>query len=289
MRTIDFSLSIGFPLDQDALDFMQSEYKDIQSFLKDFLQVPNTGSFILSGLIESPSETFTAGWVCIDGELIHVSAGTGTKIDVSTVNTTVTYEDSVDRTPFTYKSATIDASTGDDISGFTRISKFGQATSSILGLVKLATLSEVQAGTDSEKAITPSTASGIFKGIPASIPVGNLETGWETLAGGNQLYYYKDQLSWVKFITAQVKNSSGSSKVAGSKILTLGAHDLSTHIRVEDEWVFECPVRAVSNNLNAGSPRSVAVTVEQNGDVKILDAVANGYYIDLHSITFPAD
>jgi hypothetical protein len=124
MRTIDFSFTGGFPLDQNSLDLMQQAYKQLFSATMAFMNVPTTGNFILSG-VEVTGTDISAGWVYMDGEVIAFPAMTGTtglttKLKKVVVPTSVEFEDHTTHPAYLETQVSVDI-TGVALSTFNRI------------------------------------------------------------------------------------------------------------------------------------------------------------------------
>lgn len=62
----------GFPLDQQALEFMQASYKDIATGLSTL----TGGNVILSGCVVTGGAV-TTGWIVWNGELLPFMGGRG--------------------------------------------------------------------------------------------------------------------------------------------------------------------------------------------------------------------
>lgn len=76
MKHIDFTQAGGFPLELKTLDNMQKAYYQILKMVVGHFDLPNTGSFIISGC-ELLNGTITSGMLFIDGVLCPFSASTG--------------------------------------------------------------------------------------------------------------------------------------------------------------------------------------------------------------------
>lgn len=76
MKHIDFTQAGGFPLELKTLATMQNAYFQILQMVVGHFDLPNTGSFIISGC-ELLNGTITSGMLFIDGELCPFSASTG--------------------------------------------------------------------------------------------------------------------------------------------------------------------------------------------------------------------
>lgn len=89
-QDIDFSKTGGFPLTQNKMDFIQSSYNEVLAATSHGLGE----HIILQGLVESPPNNFSAGWVAIEGEILPFTAGVGTtNIVITETIDNVTYND----------------------------------------------------------------------------------------------------------------------------------------------------------------------------------------------------
>lgn len=90
MKTFDFSKNGGFPLTQDALDFMQQDY---QEKYKALAAMGGTGPFIISGMVEA-SGNVSNGTLFYQNEIIpFVGGAVGATIVIQTYSTTLQYGD----------------------------------------------------------------------------------------------------------------------------------------------------------------------------------------------------
>jgi len=293
MRNANFTFSGGFPLEQDTLKFMQDEYQDIQKFLKSFLKVPNTGNYILAGLTATGTpDQYNDGWVCMDGDILFVATGTGTKIAMSETITTATYQDTSVNDTYTLRVGVIGAS-GTDITAFITVPKYQEATTLALGLVQLATEAEVSNLTNATKAITPFTLSSGLRGLKnqTGVAIATFETGFERYPSGNAtITFWKNQFKQVRFAGAVVK----CTKVGGASPTDLLFTMPSTPVNyrpyngtyyANSPLLFVCPVNNASTSY---SPlRTVIITIDFNGEVRLKDGVMNqDDYIDLRHVQY---
>ena len=87
MESIDFSQTGGYRLKQPTLAKMQRAYFEVLKAFLGYLQVPDTGNFILYGC-EVSGSNITSGMMYIDGELCPFTESEGTtatKIKKNTV------------------------------------------------------------------------------------------------------------------------------------------------------------------------------------------------------------
>lgn len=117
MNSVNFDNPGGFPLDQDALKFMQSSYGSLQNLA---VSIAGTTPSIISGCIETGGNT-SEGWVIINGEVLPFQGGpTGSKVTIQEVTTPVLYEDEISRDTYKVRTAVF-SGTGTDWSEFKRI------------------------------------------------------------------------------------------------------------------------------------------------------------------------
>lgn len=132
MKTINFDLNGGFPLEQDVLERMQSTYLDTLLSLVGYLGVPQVGSYILSGC-EVVGANITPGYMYIDGSLCYFAGVVGdidTKISKITVISSADFENATTNDVFTETYALADVS-GLALGAFTRVKRFEQTDWSV--------------------------------------------------------------------------------------------------------------------------------------------------------------
>lgn len=92
MKYFDFSFAGGFPLDQDALDWMQQGY--LAALKSPYGDLPNPGKYIVSGCVDDGGDNWSAGWVYVDGELLpFIGSFVGDGIKVKTTSTAFYFYD----------------------------------------------------------------------------------------------------------------------------------------------------------------------------------------------------
>jgi hypothetical protein len=87
----------GFPGDNDAWRYIQSAYTEMGDALLAALGVPDTGNYILSGVVGGASASKTAGWISINGVIMKSVAGNGNHLLIGANKISVTFEDTVVR------------------------------------------------------------------------------------------------------------------------------------------------------------------------------------------------
>ncbi len=113
MNKIEFSKSGGFPLTQDALNFMQSASADSFQALAGAMQTLCGNQYvILSGCDENDS-IIGSGFVSILGEIMPLQGGAkGNHIIVVEEKTSVVYEDGISKEPYYNRYAKFGAGSG---------------------------------------------------------------------------------------------------------------------------------------------------------------------------------
>ena len=90
MNRIDFTKTGGFPLSQNTLDFLQSEFRDVFGCVALLLG----DLVILSGVEITGPYVRSAGWVCINGEILPFQGGTETtNVIIQETSESVTFHD----------------------------------------------------------------------------------------------------------------------------------------------------------------------------------------------------
>lgn len=123
INKIDFTKNGGYRFKQFTLRKMQEAYEAILKAFISFCNVPETGSFIISGMKIS-GENITAGYAYIDGELckFEQTAGTvDTKIKKNVVIQSLGFKNGNNENVFRFVNAQVDP-TGVKLSEFTRVS-----------------------------------------------------------------------------------------------------------------------------------------------------------------------
>ena len=94
MNKIDFTQPGGFPLDTNALDFLQSAFAASINALN---ALGGSSNYIVSGCVPAGSNT-SAGWMVINGELLPFAGGiTQTKVIVRETKAAVRFQDLINR------------------------------------------------------------------------------------------------------------------------------------------------------------------------------------------------
>jgi microcystin-dependent protein len=94
MNKIDFTQPGGFPLDSNALDFLQSAFATSINALS---ALGGSSNYIVSGCVPVGSNT-SQGWMVIDGELLPFQGGiTQTKVIVRETKAPVRFQDLINR------------------------------------------------------------------------------------------------------------------------------------------------------------------------------------------------
>lgn len=106
----------GFPLDQQALEFMQASYKDIATGLSTL----TGGNVILSGCVVTGGAV-TTGWIVWNGELLPFMGGAATGyFKITEMATSVRFEDTQERQVYFTRYAEC-SSTGENFARLTRL------------------------------------------------------------------------------------------------------------------------------------------------------------------------
>lgn len=94
MNNIDFTKPGGFPLDTNALDFLQSAFA---SSINALAALGGSDNYILSGCVVNGSNVST-GWVVINGELLPFAGGIAqTKVLIRENKESVRFQDLIER------------------------------------------------------------------------------------------------------------------------------------------------------------------------------------------------
>lgn len=123
MESIDFSQTGGYRLKQPTLAKMQRAYFEVLKAFLGYLQVPDTGNFILYGC-EVSGANITSGMMYIDGELCPFteSAGTtATKIKKNTVLEAIAFKSGANLPVLKTVTAVTDPTTGVELQNFNRV------------------------------------------------------------------------------------------------------------------------------------------------------------------------
>lgn len=123
MNFIDFTKNGGYRLKQFTFRKMQETWIEILKAFVGFCNIPETGSYIISGMkIVGPN--ITTGYCYIDGELCRFEETTGdatTKIKKNIVLQTLGFKNGNNEQVFRFVNAQVDATTGIALQDFVRI------------------------------------------------------------------------------------------------------------------------------------------------------------------------
>lgn len=124
MNTIDFTRNGGFRFKQFTLRKMQETYFETLKAFIAFCQVPESGSYIISGM-QIDGDNITEGYCYIDGELCRFSQSEGnetTKIKKNVVIQSLGFKNGNNEDVFRFVNAQTDEATGQAYSTFIRVS-----------------------------------------------------------------------------------------------------------------------------------------------------------------------
>lgn len=122
MKLIDFSQTGGYRLKQSTFEKMQSAYYEILKAFITYLQIPDTGNYIISGCTISGTD-ITSGIMYIDGELCPFVSVTGTlttKIKKQIITEVLSFKNGSNLPVFRTTNAIVDAS-GVELQNFVRV------------------------------------------------------------------------------------------------------------------------------------------------------------------------
>lgn len=286
MRNADFTTNTGLGMTQGTLEFLQLQNKELRMILEQFLQLPSSGNIIVTGLEEGAPGEYSKGWVCIDGELLEVPEGTGSKISIVEDVEAVDYDDATTKDTYYHRYGNINAVSGTDISAFTRHGAFKTSTTILEGILRIATSGEVSAGALNNVALTPNNLQYGLKKVNSAFH-STLHTDLKgTTTSDTKAWYWKDQLGRIQFVGDKLECTNASGTTAGLVAFNLNAscRPATNPTFTFDNLEFAVPVSNTS--VLYVPPKIVRVMISRNGDVKILDELDLGDIIDLRGISF---
>jgi hypothetical protein len=131
-KRIDFNKLGGLATYQDTLDFLQASYRDsISAIAKAF-----GSKVIVSGVTDQGSNTYSDGWVVIDGELMPFDGGLKSpRVIVNEVSGTELFGDGSTQTVYFTRRATMGITGGFAFSDFIRVDTMSAISEGLKNLV----------------------------------------------------------------------------------------------------------------------------------------------------------
>jgi len=130
-REIDLTINGGFPATQNSLDFLQKKTQEILKAYYSNLGIEDIGNYILGGAVVN-GLNISKGVLIVNGQYLELMAGNGSYVSIEQVQTTVTYGDNNNQTPYTHKWAEITTVSAGNIpiADFQRLSQYKTITAS---------------------------------------------------------------------------------------------------------------------------------------------------------------
>lgn len=282
-RIADFT-NTGLGVTENTFDFLQKQNKELQDLLFQFLNIPTSGNIILIGIEEGAPDDYSKGWVSMDGVLLEVTAGIGTKIEIVEDIDAVAYDDLTNKDTYYHKYGNINGADGIDISAFTRFASFKVGTETIEGIFRKATMVEALAGTSDEVVLTPLKLQNAIRNI-SSAYLSVLHTDLEGLTTNDtRTWYWKSQIGSIHFVGDKLNCKDDIA--ANTVMFNMNAATRPPHGYnfMFDDLTFICPV---GSTISSYSPPKIArVEIKKDGDVTLLDPLLEDDYIDIRGITF---
>lgn len=218
-QRIDFTKLGGFPLTQDTMEFIQNSY----NLVFEAISYMAGARVIMSGVIEGPPNTFSTGWLCIDGEILPFDGGVA-QTNLSIVQTTQDYSfrDGVSNTVLFERKAVFDASGTIPWSSFNRLSL--ESLKTYIDNVNTAAANAqntANAALSAAGAFTPGMII-MWSGNPASVP-----SGWRLCDGLDGRPNLKGR--FIVGYDAADADYNAIGKLGGSKTVTLTPAQLPLH------------------------------------------------------------
>jgi microcystin-dependent protein len=207
MNNIDFTKPGGFPLDTNALDFLQAAFASTINALTAL----GGDNYIVSGCVVTGSNT-SPGWVVINGELLPFAGGiTQSKVIVRETKAAVRFQDLINKDVIV-----------------TRVVQFGTGAgeilySTLLPIKNLLTVKSELASMQAAIAAVVSVPSGII--VAWSGTLLNIPGGWALCNGANSTPDLTDRF----ILGAGGGRSAGVSGGAENMILTIDQIPSHTH------------------------------------------------------------
>ena len=168
-QRIDFTKLGGFPLTQDTMEFIQNSFNDVFEAVSYIAGA----RVIISGVVEAPPNVFSAGWICIDGEILPFDGGTAlTNLSIVETSQPYTFRDGVSNTVLFERKAIFDTSGSIPWSSFKRLSL--ESLKIYIDQVNTAA-QNAQTTANTALAAAGSFSPGmimLWSGNPASVPAG---------------------------------------------------------------------------------------------------------------------
>lgn len=187
-KRIDFNKLGGLATYQDTLDFLQASYRDsISAIAKAF-----GSKVIVSGVIDQGSNTYSDGWVVIDGELMPFDAGLKSpRMIVNEISGTELFGDGSTQTVYFTRRATTGITGGYAFSDFIRVDTMSAISEGLKSLVTAH--NNLQFAFDNYR---PRPEYGDIKNVPTSFNPSSHRHRWDEVDHPNNVLTYLYKGSW---------------------------------------------------------------------------------------------